>query len=74
MDDTQNIVDQTKNLEEELVSGKLNGTAQAIKGLLDNGNSLGIGYKEAFANKANIDAFVQTLGLGVTSEEIYYRA
>ena len=74
MDDTQNIIDQTKKLEEEVVSAKLNGTAQAIKGLLDNGNQLGIGYKEAFANKANIDAFVQTLGLGAISEEIYYRA
>lgn len=74
LDDTQVIVDQTSSLEEERVAAKLNVNAQAIKGLLDNGNQLGVGYKDAFTNKANIDAFLQTLGMGATSEEIYFRS
>ena len=73
LEDTLNIVNLTTSLEEEVVSAKLNGTSYAIKGLLDNGNQLGIGYKDAYANKANIDAFLQSLGMGATSEEIYFR-
>lgn len=74
LDHTEFVVEQTSSLEEERVAAKLNVNAQAIKGLLDNGNQLGVGYKDAFTNKANIDAFLQTLGMGATSEEIYFRS
>ena len=74
LDNHQEIIDQTKNIEEEVISAKFTATAQAVKGLLDNGNQLGIGYKDAFENKANIDAFLATLGMGATSEEIYFRS
>lgn len=74
LDDTQVVIDQTSSLEDEIVAAKLNVNAQVIKGLLDNGNQLGVGYKDAFSNKANIDAFLQTLGMGATSEEIYFRS
>ena len=73
LENHQLIIDQTKNLEPEVISAKLSATAEAVKGLLDNGNQLGIGYKDAFTNKANIDAFLQSLGMGETSEEIYFR-
>ena len=72
LDNTQNIIDQTSSLEVERVSGKLNGAPTAIKALLDNNNQLGIGFKYALENKANVDAFLSTLGMGETSEEIYF--
>ena len=70
----QEVIDQTKNLEEEVISAKFTATAQAVKGLLDNGNQLGVGYKDAFDNKTNIDAFLASLGMGATSEDIYFRS
>lgn len=70
----QEVIDQTKNLEEEVVSAKFTATAQAVRGLLDNNNQLGIGYKDAFENKSNIDSFLQSLGMGATNEEIYFRS
>ena len=37
-------------------------------------NLLGLGYKDAFANKAAIDSFLKNLGFGdETSEEIYFK-
>ncbi len=74
LDDTSFIVEETNGLDNEFVTGKLSGTAEVIKKLLDDGNQLGIGYKDAYGNKASIDAFIQTLGMAETSEEIYFRA
>lgn len=66
------LVKNTENIEDEVFSSKLTGTKQLVTNLIKNNNQLGLGYKEALANKASIDAFISTLGLGATSEEIYF--
>ena len=73
LDDYCLVICETSSLEEEVVSAKFTATAQAVRGLLDNNNQLGIGYKDAFENKSNIDSFLQSLGMGATNEEIYFR-
>ena len=49
------------------------GNAQLLKTLTTNGNRMGVGFKNAKANKANIDQFLTLWPvIGETSEEIYY--
>ena len=49
------------------------GRAQLLKTLTTNGNRMGVGFKNAKANKANIDQFLTLWPvIGETSEEIYY--
>ena len=49
------------------------GNAQLLKNLTTNGNRMGVGYKNAKENKANIDQFLTMWpAIGTTSEEIYY--
>ena len=49
------------------------GKAQLLKNLTTNGNRMGVGFKNAKANKANIDQFLKLWpAIGETSEEIYY--
>ena len=43
---------------------------------IDNKNKIGLNYRNAFANKESIDAFLVNLGFlpsGATSEEVYYK-
>ena len=48
------------------------GKAQLLKTLTTNGNRMGAGFKNAKANKANIDQFLKLWpAIGETSEEIY---
>ena len=55
------------------VSAKLGVNQTLLKEVLPD-NLLGLGYKEAYSNKSNIDSFLVNLGLGnETSEEIYYK-
>ena len=47
--------------------------ANLLKTLTTNGNRMGVGFKKAKDNKANIDEFLTMWPvIGVTSEEIYY--
>ncbi len=62
----------TKDLEDQIVTTKLTANKELVKTLIKN-NQLGLGYKEAFENKASIDSFVANFGIGETNEEIYYR-
>ena len=48
------------------------GNAQLLKTLTTNGNRMGVGYKNALENKASIDAFITSLGLKESNEEIYF--
>lgn len=66
------FLDAVKDMDETLVTGKVTAKKEGIVNLIKNGNALGIGYKKALDNKTNIDAFVQTLGLSQTNEEIYF--
>ena len=62
----------TSSLEEQVVTGKLGGKAQLISKLLKNGNFIGLGFKDAKTNKSAIDAFIGTLGLPASNENIYF--
>ena len=49
------------------------GSAQLLKTLTTNGNRMGVGFKKAKDNKANIDQFLTMWpAIGATSEEIYF--
>ena len=49
------------------------GNAQLLKTLTTNGNRMGVGFKKASENKANIDQFLTMWpAIGATSEEIYF--
>ena len=69
---TKSLLEATKDVEDQVFSSKLGSTKEELKGLLDNENQLGIGFKKAIDNKASIDAFISTFGMGATSEEIYF--
>ena len=48
--------------------------ATLLKNLTTNGNRMGLGYKDAFTNKSNIDQFLSLWpAIGETSEEIYFK-
>lgn len=40
---------------------------------ISNGNRLGVGYKNAFEHKSEIDTFLSVFGLPATNEEIYFK-
>lgn len=62
----------TSSLDAQVVTGKLGGQVALISKLLKNGNSIGLGYKEAKSNKTAIDAFIGTLGLPASNDNIYF--
>ena len=69
---SQEITTATSGMEEERITGKLGGKPAMLANLLANGNQLGVGYKEALSNKSAIDAFIGTIGLPASREEIYF--
>ena len=60
------------SIEDEIFSAKMTGTKQLITNLLTNGNQIGLGFKYALENKEAIDAFIGSLGMPATNEEIYF--
>ena len=69
---TSNLIEATKDVENEVFASKLGSTKEELKSLLDDNNQLGIGFKKAKDNKASIDEFISTFGMEKTSEEIYF--
>ncbi len=70
-----NIIDEyVKDFDNVQFAAKFGvGNAQLLKNLTTNGNRMGVGFKRAKANKANIDEFLTMWPvIGTTSEEIYY--
>lgn len=59
-------------LEAETVASKI-GNPTIIKSLLQNGNTIGIGFQWADVNKPDIDAFLNTLGQDSTTDSIYFK-
>ena len=62
----------TSSLEAQVVTGKLGGQVALISKLLKNGNSIGLGFKDAKTNKSAIDAFIGTIGLPASNDSIYF--
>ena len=71
--DSNLLVEKTSDVTDEAFASKIAGTKTLIKNLIGNNNKIGIGFEYAYEYKASIDAFIQTLGLQETNEEIYYR-
>ncbi len=59
-------------LESETVASKI-GNPTIIKNILQNGNTIGIGFQWADVNKSDIDAFLNTLGQDSTTDDIYFK-
>ena len=66
------FLDAVKDMDDTTITAKVTAKKEAVVNLLKNGNALGIGYKNALENKASIDAFIQSLGLKESNEEIYF--
>ena len=67
------LIDKTNDVTDEAFAAKISGTKTLIKNLITNNNQIGIGFEYAYEYKASIDAFIATLGMSATNEEIYYR-
>ena len=61
-----------KGLEDQIIASKATAKKEVIVELLSDNNALGMGFKYAKENKEAIDTFVKAVGMGETSEEIYY--
>lgn len=68
------IDEYVKDFDNVQFAGKFGvGNATMLKNLTKNGNRMGVGFKRAKTNKANVDQFLTMWpAIGVTSEEIYY--
>ena len=64
------ITDTLGGFDEDAVKTKYGIAPTAMKAVLANGNSLGLGYKQARANKDDINNFISLFGLGEVSDEI----
>lgn len=67
------LVEKTNDVTDEAFAAKISGTKALIKNLITNNNQIGIGFEYAYEYKASIDAFIATLGMNATNEEIYWR-
>ena len=66
------FLDAVSGMDDTVVTAKVTAKKEAVVNLIKNGNALGLGFKYALENKASIDAFIGTLGLQETNEEIYF--
>ena len=71
--DPELLASATSEIEDQVFTTKLTGTKTLVTNLLKNNNQIGLGFKYAVDNKESIDAFIGTLGLPATNEEIYFR-
>ena len=72
LNDPEVFLDAVKDMDDTTITAKVTAKKEAVVKLLKNGNALGVGYKNALENKASIDAFIQSLGLKESNEEIYF--
>ena len=72
LDDPEKFLEAVKDMDDATITAKVTAKKEAVVNLIKNGNALGIGYKNALENKAAIDAFITSLGLQESNEEIYF--
>lgn len=72
LDNPDVFLSAVEGMDDVILTSKISAQKEAVVNLLKNNNALGIGYKNALSNKAAIDAFIGTLGLAETNEEIYF--
>ncbi len=63
-------MDKLDQMEAQTLYGLSSNIAKAVT--LD-GNQMGLGYKQAYTNKENIDFFISLFGMEVTREEVFYK-
>ena len=69
-----NLMDNTIGKLETEVATSLYGTNyQMVKKVIEDDNSLGLGYIKAIDNKKAIDNFISLFGMDKTNEEIYFK-
>ena len=69
-----NLMDNTIGKLETEVATSLYGTNyQMVKKVIEDDNSLGLGYIKAIDNKKSIDNFISLFGMDKTNEEIYFK-
>ena len=66
------FLDAVSGMDDTVVTAKVTAKKEAVVNLIKNGNALGLGFKYALESKASVDAFIGTLGLQETNEEIYF--
>lgn len=67
------FIDATNSLADEEVKEIFGIPNAKIASKVLKNNSIGLGYKPAYANKEAINAFVSLFGMGETNEEIYFK-
>ena len=71
LNDPTKIEETLGSLEDPATKYGVNPTVAAK--VLKKNNGMGLGYKDAYKNKASIDSFLSLFGIGETSEEIYFK-
>lgn len=72
LDNPEVITSQSNSLSDEELLALYGINLNVAKKVIENNNSLGLGYKEAKENKEAIDKFVNLFNMGDTDEEIYF--
>ena len=72
LDNPEVITSQSNSLSDEELLALYGINLNVAKKVIENNNSLGLGYKEAKENKEAIDTFVNLFNMGDTDEEIYF--
>jgi hypothetical protein len=67
------VIDGMNAISDEEISLVYGINKNAAKYTLENGNTIGLGYKQAYSYKSAIDNYISLFGVGETNEEIYYR-
>ncbi len=68
------LIDETiGKMEVELSTGLYGTNYQVIKKVIEDQNSLGLGFVDAYTNKESIDKFINLFGMEETNEEIYFK-
>lgn len=62
-----------EGLSEEQVKAKFSSPAAMLKNMTTKGNRMGLGYKNAYENRAAIENFVSLFGITGLNEEVYYK-
>ncbi len=69
-----NLMDNTiGKLETEVATSLYGANYQMVKKVIEDDNSLGLGYIKAIDNKKAIDNFISLFGMDETNEEIYFK-
>lgn len=73
IEDSSKIGTALDGMSDEEIKNKMGAPAAIAMAVTKKNNGLGLGYKNAYENKTNIDNFVKLFNINETSEEIYFK-